>query len=210
MGMIRFVGLTVALSALAACGDKTPDNATGNMAITAEGALNEAEASASNATATAAAPTASVALNLAPGGLALIDMNSGRSVQQEFGVGREDLLARAGTVLGKSTETGTNRECGEGAMDFAKFDGLTLWFQEDKFVGWFLNGAEPKLSTGTGAGIGSTRTQVADGLAISDVPDSSLGREFTTQGGGLSGLLDGSGDGAKVTALWSGQACIFR
>ena len=49
-----------------------------------------------------------------------------------------------------------------------------------------------------------------DPLAISDVPDSSLGREFTTEGGGLSGMLDGAGDGAKVTALWSGQACIFR
>ncbi|MFN4095916.1 MAG: hypothetical protein ACK4GG_04025 [Sphingomonas sp.] len=206
--MIRLAGLTIALSALAACGDKAPDNATGNIAT--EAMLNEAEASVSNTTVPAAAPTASVALNLAPGGLMLADMNSGRSVQQEFGIGGRGLLALAGAVLGKSTETGTNRECGEGAMDFAKFDGLTLWFQEDKFVGWFLDGAKPKLTTGTGAGIGSTRAQVADGLAISDVPDSSLGREFTTEGGGLSGMLDGAGDGAKVTALWSGQACIFR
>ncbi len=208
MGMIRLAGLTIALSALAACGDRTPDNATGNIAT--EGMLNEAEASVSNTTAPAVAPTASVALNLAPGGLTLIDMNSGRSVQQEFGIGRKDLLARVEAVLGKPTRTGANGECGEGAMELVGYDALTLLFQQNKFVGWFLDGAKPKLTTGTGAGIGSTRMQMADGLAISDVPDSSLGREFSTESGSLSGLLDGEGDGAKVTALWSGQACIFR
>ncbi|QDX25306.1 hypothetical protein FPZ54_04200 [Sphingomonas suaedae] len=209
--MMRFATLPL-LAIGAACSPAAPDAAGGN-AIDNRVAVPVADSATGNA-AVAATPEPQAGprplLAIAPGGLSLIDPTSGRARQLEFGVERAIVARGAEAALGKAGATGRNGECGEGAMDFAKFDGLTLWFQDDKFVGWFLDGATPKLTTASGAGIGSTRAQVADALAIRDVPDSSLGREFTTASGSFSGLLEGQGDDAKVTALWSGQACIFR
>lgn len=208
MGMIRFASLTLPML-LAACGETpVPNTIAANEPATAEVVANESDGAAENmaAPADAAAPL----LNLAPEALSLVDPQSGRARELAFGTARDLTVTGATAALGKPTDTGGNGECGEGAMDFVEFGGLTLWFQQDKFVGWFLEGAKPKLSTATGAGIGSTRKQVADALAISDITDSTLGREFTTDDGDFSGLLDGAGDTAKVTALWSGQACIFR
>lgn len=210
--MIR-TAILPALAILSACGTPVPDaaeNATDDtMAVPAPVVENGAEAGNAAQAVAEQQPTAPL-LNIAPGGLALIDPTSGRARQLEFGTERAFILRGVEAALGASDETGRNGECGEGAMDFAKFDGLSLWFQDDKLVGWFLDGAVPKLTTASGAGIGSTRAQVAEALAISDVPESSLGREFTTDSGSFSGLLEGQGDAAKVTALWSGQACIFR
>jgi len=208
MGMIRFASLTLPML-LAACGETPlPNTIAANEPATAEVVANESDGAAENmaAPADAAAPL----LNLAPEALSLVDPQTGRSRELAFGAARDLTVTGATAALGKPTDTGRNGECGEGAMDFVEFGGLTLWFQQDKFVGWFIEGAKPKLSTATGAGIGSTRKQVADALAISDITDSTLGREFTTDDGDFSGLLDGAGDAAKVTALWSGQACIFR
>ncbi|MBA4761194.1 hypothetical protein [Sphingomonas sp.] len=206
--MIRFASLTVPML-LAACSETPlPNTAASNETATAEAVVNESEGAAENMAvpADATAPL----LNLAPEALSLVDPQSGRARQLAFGTAREMTVTGATAALGKPSDTGRNGECGEGAMEFVEFGGLTLWFQQDKFVGWFLEDATPKLTTATGAGIGSTRKEVADALEISDVTDSSLGREFTTDGGDFSGLLDGAGDSAKVTALWSGQACIFR
>lgn len=208
MGMIRIASLAVPML-LAACSEAPlPNAATANVTVAAEAVENDSEAVADNM----AAPmeSAEPLLNIAPEALSLVDPRSGRTRQLAFGTAREITLTGATAALGKPGDTGRNGECGEGAMEFVEFGGLTLWFQQDKFVGWFLEGAKPKLTTASGAGIGSTRSQVADALAISDVPDSSLGREFATDKGDFSGLLNGAGDGAKVTALWSGQACIFR
>lgn len=208
MGMIRFACLTVPML-LAACGEaQSPNVAFENVTTIPETVANESEGEAENmaAPADAAAPL----VNLAPEALSLVDPQSGRARELAFGIARAAVVTGVTAALGKPSDTGRNGECGEGAMEFVEFGGLTLWFQQNKFVGWFLEGATPKLTTATGAGIGSTRKQVADALAISDVADSSLGREFATDRGNLSGLLDGAGDAAKVTALWSGQACIFR
>lgn len=206
--MIRFASLTVPML-LAACGGASlPNTAAPNEAATVEAVANESEAADGNIAAPADATTP--LLNLAPEALSLVDPQTGRARELAFGTARGLTVTGATAALGKLTDTGRNEECGEGAMEFVEFGGLTLWFQQDKFVGWFIEGTKPKLSTATGAGVGSTRKQVADALAISDVPDSSLGREFATEKGDFSGLLDGAGDTAKVTALWSGQACIFR
>jgi hypothetical protein len=59
----------------------------------------------------------------------------------------------------------------------------------------------------TGVGIGTTRAQVEDALAI-QVSSTSLGTEFTA--GGLAGLLDGPGAEARITNLWAGETCIAR
>lgn len=208
MGMIRFASLTVPML-LAACSEASlPNTAAANSTATADVNVDQSEGATKNMATPADA--AGPLLNLAPDAMSLVDPQSGRARELAFGTAREVTVTGATAALGKPSDTGRNGECGEGAMEFVEFGGLTLWFQQNKFVGWFLEGATPKLTTATGAGIGSTRKQVADALAISDVADSSLGREFATDRGNLSGLLDGAGDAAKVTALWSGQACIFR
>lgn len=208
MGMTRLSVLALPVL-LVACGETPlPNVAFENVVTVAEAVANDSEGAAGNVAAMAEAT--GPLLNLAPGALSLVDPDSGRAREVAFGAARDLTVTGVTAALGKPTERGTNGDCGEGAMDLVQFDGLTLWFQQDKFVGWSLNGAKPRLTTATGAGIGSTRAQVADGLAISDIADSTLGREFTTEGGSLSGLLDGASDKANVTALWSGQACIFR
>lgn len=147
-------------------------------------------------------------LNLAPGALSLVDPNSGRSRELAFGLDRatvEDALALA---LGKPAERGSNGECGEGAMDFARMPGgLLAWFQQGKFVGWFLDDTAAKLSTASGIGVGSTRKALTD-VYDAQIAESSLGQEFTA--GELSGLLSGVEATARVTAIWSGQVCNFR
>lgn len=200
---------------LAACavvmGCESAPPVADNAALTqnmAEPVANDAELVVANE---AIEPAVRPLLNIAPGAVALVDPNSGRSRELAFGTPREAAIEAVTLALGAPGERGINNECGGGAMRYATFaDALTLWFQEDKLVGWHLDDAGPGLTTATGAGIGSTRSAVAGALAIEDVRDSSLGREFTTAGGTLSGLLDGSGDAATVTALWSGQACLFR
>ncbi|MFL9841997.1 hypothetical protein ABS767_13565 [Sphingomonas sp. ST-64] len=210
--MIR-TAILPALALLSACGTSTPEAANevaANASVEPAPAMENGIEVGNVAETPAAQASTAPLLNLAPGGLTLIDPTNGRARQLTFGTERAMVMRGAEAALGAPDESGRSGECGEGAMDFAKFDGLRLWFQGGKLVGWFLDGAQPKLTTGTGAGIGSTRAQVADGLAISDVPESSLGREFTTESGSFSGLLDGPGDAAKVTTLWSGHACIFR
>jgi hypothetical protein len=194
---------------LAACGEAALPNAVVENSATAPEQVSNGSAVAAENMAEEARATGPL-LTLAPEALSLVDPDSGRSRELAFGSPRDMTLTGVAAALGKPDETGANAECGEGAMDFARFDGLMLWFQQGRFAGWFLDGGAPKLTTATGAGIGTTRAQLADALAISDVPDSSLGREFMTAGGSFSGLLDGAGDKAKVTALWSGQACIAR
>lgn len=147
-------------------------------------------------------------LNLAPGALSLVAPNSGRSRELAFGLDRATVEEALTLALGKPSERGSNSECGEGAMDFARMPGgLLAWFQKGKLVGWFVDDAAAKLSTASGIGIGSTRKDLT-GAYNAEISESSLGEEFTA--GDLSGLLSGKEPTAKVTAIWSGQACNLR
>ncbi|HEY0624066.1 hypothetical protein [Sphingomonas sp.] len=147
-------------------------------------------------------------VNLAPGALSFVDPNNGRAVELAFGTERAVVERAVEAALGKPAERGSNGECGEGAMDFARMPGgLLAWFQDGKFVGWFLDDAGAELSTASGIGIGSTRKEVT-GAYDAEISESSLGEEFAA--GKLSGLLSGKEPAAKVTAIWSGQVCNFR
>ncbi|MCW4460659.1 hypothetical protein OK349_02995 [Sphingomonas sp. BT-65] len=148
-------------------------------------------------------------VNLAPGALSFVDPNSGRARELAFGTERAMVERAVGAALGAPAERGSNGECGEGAMDFARMPGgLLVWFQEGKFVGWFLDQRDgATLTTASGIGIGSTRKALT-GAYAAEISESSLGEEFTA--GELSGLLSGTGAAAKVTAIWSGQVCNFR
>ena len=125
-----------------------------------------------------------------------------------FGTRREALLA----VLQASrspADSGTLSECGAGPLDYAAWaDGLTLYFQDGRFAGWALDErAEGAHATANGIGPGSTR-HALDAAYDAKVEESTLGTEF--RAGDLSGILDGPGPNARVTALWAGVSCAFR
>lgn len=67
-------------------------------------------------------------------GFRLFNKQSGSARAIAFGTPREDVLAML-AFRGKF-ETGTNGECGAGALDYASWpDGLGLLFQGDEFAG---------------------------------------------------------------------------
>ena len=139
-------------------------------------------------------------------GLRLLSGTGVRSLP--FGTRREALLAML-EASRSPADSGTLSECGAGPLDYAAWaDGLTLYFQEGRFAGWALDErAEGAHATASGIGPGSTR-QALHAAYDAKVEQSTLGTEFRT--GDLSGLLDGPGPNARVTALWAGVSCVFR
>ena len=142
-------------------------------------------------------------------GLRLVDPASGAARPLPFGMAQDQLLAILESFRGPA-DGGTNSECAEGPIDYAAWaDGLTLNFQEERFVGWALDErAEGAHATMSGIGPGSTRAELEAVSAEVAVEQTSLGTEFSA--GGIGGLLDGESPDARVTAMWAGVTCSFR
>lgn len=162
------------------------------------------------------APAAPVAPEPAPAGpalaidgegLRLFDRDSGSARPIAFGTMRAATMAAL--AFRGPAETGTQGECGAGALEFAAWkDGLKLYFQRDRFVGWAVDArGKGVISTAAGIGVGSSRADLAGAYAAT-FSTTSLGSEFAA--GGLFGLLDGPGDGAHISDLWAGTSCNFR
>ena len=199
-----------ALALLAGCGEQEapPVNLvtveTSNDANVMVPDANAADEDAVAVNETAAAP----ALNLAPDGLSLV-VASGSARHAGFGMARDVAVPMVSAALGKPTGTGRNEECGQGPMDTVDFkDGLTLFFQQGKFVGWDLDGRDkPAYTTAAGIGIGSTLKQLRDAMTVS-VEESTLGHEFAS--GDLGGLLSAAAPDGRIEHLWAGSTCQFR
>jgi hypothetical protein len=131
---------------------------------------------------------------------------SGSARPVPFGSPRAAVLDFLQAIYGSPPrEQGENLDCG---AEFAGWkDGLTVWFAEDRFVGWSLQDRDGTLTTASGVGIGSVRSEL-EAAHVIEVVDSSLGVEFTS--GGLAGLLDSARPDARVTNLWAGLTCIAR
>jgi hypothetical protein len=155
-------------------------------------------------------------------GLRLVDPKSGATRPLSFGIGEAQLKMVAERLKGPA-KAGRNTECGAGPLASLSWDdGLTLYALDGLFAGWALDergapspaakaaakGEPPaRLTTISGIGIGSTRAQLLD-VYDAKIEQTSLGTEFNAAG--LSGILDGEGEKAKVTNLWSGVNCVFR
>ena len=125
-----------------------------------------------------------------------------------FGAAQSDVLARLGPL--GTAQVSANAECGAGPMEIAEFpNGLSLLFQEGRFVGWSIDGRTGnRLATTAGIGTGSTRAELDAAYPGATIEESTLGQEFGADG--IGGLLDGAGPDARVTALWAGTTCMFR
>lgn len=150
----------------------------------------------------AASPRVTPVVALDAEGLRLMSADTGQSQLLAFGQPAETVHeAISLTRQDRQATQGTNPECGAGSLDYTQWDDLTLWFQNDQFVGWASN--QPGLTTPSGIGVGSTQAQLQAAYDATITP-SSLGMEFSA--GDLFGVLKD----AKVEALWAGVSCVFR
>jgi hypothetical protein len=157
---------------------------------------------------------ATTAVSLDGEGLRFVDKASGKTSLLAFGVPRGQAETALANVAGKEDDRSTNAECGAGSMEFTRYDAMTLNFQDDKFVGWFL-GNEPgarAYSTMSGIAIGTTRAKAKETVSIVDLEDSTLGEEFSIGSGdnAIGGMFAAPGDAAKIDALFAGVNCFFR
>lgn len=209
MNMRHLLGGIAALALLSGCGEAPVANVVTTVE-TDNGAVMvpEGNAAADNGTIANEAAAATPALNLAPDGVSLV-LENGSSRNATFGMGRDVVVTMVTAALGKPTDTGRNEECGQGPVDTTDFKGgLSLSFQDGKFVGWDLDGREKgTYTTAAGIGIGSTLKQIRDVMTVT-VEESTLGIEFAA--GELSGLLTSDKADGKVTNLWAGSVCQFR
>lgn len=150
-----------------------------------------------------------VGLALSAEGLQLVVKDTGSARLLPFDAERKQVVTAVTNVRGEPIEQGRNSEC---QLEYTSWsDGLTLYSSKDHFVGWNVNSRRPKAAkpytTMASIGIGSTRAEL-DGAYSTLVKQTSLGTEFSA--GNLYGILEGTGEDAKVTNLWAGRTCIFR
>ncbi|NBO31054.1 MAG: hypothetical protein EBV05_05435 [Cyanobacteria bacterium WB6_1B_304] len=150
-------------------------------------------------------------LTLDAGGVRVINTTTGNTRLVPFGMKENQAIPILTTLKGKPNQRGTNSECGAGSLGFSTWsDGLTLYFSNGRFAGWFVDGRKKnaqQLQTMAGVGVGSSATQLNQAYAVKII-QSSLGTEFSA--GNLSGLLSGGKPTDRVTDMWSGTTCIFR
>jgi hypothetical protein len=195
-----------ALALLAGCGGGEPVAET-NVVVDSDTSMvvPAGDSNAAMGNGSAAAPTA---FQLGDDGLWLT-LADGRTQRSGFGVSREIAVPMIASALGPQTDQGTNSECGAGPLDNVDFkDGLTLFFQNGRFVGWSLDGRVPTpYKTTKGIGIGSTLQQLRDTGDVA-VQETSLGSEFAM--GELYGLVTSNTPDGTITSLWAGTTCAFR
>ncbi len=198
MRKLIFVG--VAILALAGCKQEP----AGNAAQPAATANEAAPAAAATEGAVAVKPE----LQLSPYGLLSVDPATKKVTPFAFGAPRADVDAAVTAAVGKSTAEGTSPECPAGPVATADYPGgLSLVFQEGKFVGWDA-GRNPKgFATQAGIRIGSTRAEL-DKAYDPQVGESTLGTEFSV--GRMGGTLTSTAADAKIENLWGGTICIYR
>ncbi|ASJ91534.1 aspartate-semialdehyde dehydrogenase [Porphyrobacter sp. CACIAM 03H1] len=130
-----------------------------------------------------------------------------------FAAGKAEVEAALTRVLGPVLRTGENAECGAGPVVFTDFaGGLTVHFQDDRFVGWNWrapqDGDAPATGTVTLPGkvqLGTARAVVEAAPGFARVEGSTLGEEFAL-GGEIGGFIAGD----KVDMLYAGTQCFFR
>lgn len=197
-----YTGLaTLFLLAVGGC-DAAPGDATNDGTAAANSAANAVTNSAS--VPTAAADPALAPLVLEGHGLRISGVAPGTELS--FDTPKAATIEAVTKALGGPPgERGVNEECGGGGLEFAAWkDEITIWFEEDRFVGWDSKG---RLKTPGGIGIGSGRADLAPLRGV-EVEESTLGTEF--RAGGLSGILASKAPDAKVIHLWGGSTCVFR
>ncbi len=200
--MRKLLAPMIAAALLAGCGGSEG----GNAAAVGENSV----AAASDANGAVTDGEASAQIQLAPDGIGYV-YPDGRTGRAAFGTGKNISSQMAVAALGEPIGDTVNSECGAGPLEIVDYQGnFSMLYQDGRFVGWTLGGDDSLLTTASGIGIGSTRSEMADTLVVTMVPESTLGSEFMIGDSQMGGLLNGNDADAIVTDLWAGTTCIFR
>ncbi len=192
------------LAGLAGCRRAEPPPVSAPSVPAAAGKSHAAGVAAVQVIAPAEAAASSLALDAE--GLRLFNSVSGASRLIPFGTVKPDAL-RAIDAAQKSPRhaAGFNEECRAGYVAWS--NGLTVWFDGERFVGWAATAGAAGPATAAGLKVGSSRAEL-DSAYAAGIGKSTLGVEFSA--GGLAGLLDSGRPDARVSHLWAGVACIAR
>tara|TARA_B100001179_G_scaffold232275_1_gene224634 strand:+ start:167 stop:763 length:597 start_codon:yes stop_codon:yes gene_type:complete len=149
-------------------------------------------------------------IDLLPDGLVIAAPEAGGDATViNFGDPQDAVVEELTMVFG-GPQFGSNEECGAGPMEFATFDQFVANFQDDRFVGWMINGPSERASfTGPeGVTLGMSAADLKKLPTYDAFDDSTLGEEFLIGGEEMpvSGLVEDS----QVAVLWGGAACNFR
>ena len=128
-----------------------------------------------------------------------------------FGISRTEALSRVAALRGRASASGVGRACGRAPLNFARFGTLTLWFRNHRWVGWSLTGPRGRrpIATEFDLGIGTLRGDI-DNMDGMDTVFRRTARGVAFEVNEMHGLLNGPGQRARITALWSGQTCQAR
>lgn len=128
-----------------------------------------------------------------------------------FGTSRELVERELSKVLGAPVGRDANDECGAGPMESSNYTGgLVLNFQQSKLVGWELRGGDAlRYQTDKALAPGDSKADLLGKYAVTGIPDSTLGDEFTSAEG-VGGFLEGQGAQAHIASLHAGVNCFFR
>ncbi|NCP18747.1 MAG: hypothetical protein GW855_06270 [Erythrobacter sp.] len=133
----------------------------------------------------------------------------GRAYVLDFGDPEDDVVEALTMVFG-GPQFGSNAECGAGPMEFATFDQFVANFQDDRFVGWSVNGPTDRASFSgpEGVTLGMAAADLRKLPTYAALDDSTLGEEFMLGSGEMmvSGLIEDN----QVAVMWGGANCNFR
>lgn len=120
----------------------------------------------------------------------------------DFGRAQTGVIDTVSRLLNEGPDTiTTTAECGAGPVTAAAWDdGLTLNFQDGRFVGWV--NADADLAVAGGFRAGQPRLEMPQ----VSFQVTTLGTEFSRSD--IFGLL--TEDDAAIRLLWAGTTCFFR
>jgi hypothetical protein len=154
-----------------------------------------------------------VDLALDADGLRFVTAEAGGTSLLAFGAERGQVEQAVQRATGALPERFVGEECPAGPTQFTRFGELQLAFQDERWIGWALNG-EDEHTTIDGIGFGTTRREAEASRAVTAIPESTLGDEFILESAkrdsAIGGLFSGPGGDARIEYLWAGVACNFR
>ncbi|MGN3973031.1 aspartate-semialdehyde dehydrogenase [Tsuneonella sp. SYSU-LHT278] len=205
---MRVLAAGLVMLALAGCQQENRGDAPG--AAAAASAAPSAEATAS-ATASAAARRGQSRRAVLDAGGVAIGRNPGTADHFAFGSPRATVEGASDAWLG-DPERSANAECGAGPMEFTRYGGLTLNWQNGRLVGWLAE-ADPAVVTDDGIRPGTLFRDLEVARSARYRKDSTLPGEFdylAADGREIGGFVSGAGRDAVIESLYAGVNCFFR
>lgn len=128
-----------------------------------------------------------------------------------FGSRQAAVMRAAAVASGSDGTLSLNDECGAGPMQFAAFRGLSLGFQDGKFVGW-VAAEGSNVVTVDGVRLGTLLADLSPERGVVPVADTTLDGEveYSVADGSTLGGFVSEGAEPRLTSLYAGMTCFFR